>query len=417
MNIILKSARIIDNNSTLNNQIVDIAIFEGKIKQIAPNIEANSLFNEINLENLHVSSGWFDSSVCLGEPGFEDRETIANGLQVAAKSGFTTIALQPNTNPVICNQATIELVKQKSNGFATQLLPIGAFTQNSDGVDLAELFDMKKAGAIAFGDYNKNIQNANLLKLGLQYVADFDGLVIAYSQNNDLKGKGIVNEGEISTKLGLKGIPALAEEIQINTNLQILEYTGGKLHIPTVTSANSVELIKNAKAKGLQVTCSVAVHNLVLNDSVLESFDSRFKVTPPLRTETDRLALIEGVLNNTIDCITSDHNPISIEDKKMEFDLAKNGTIGLESAFGSLLTILPLEIVIEKLQFAYTLFNLLKPTIAENEIANLSLFNPDENWVFTKNDILSKSKNSAFLNQKLKGKTYGIYNNNTLVLK
>src|SRR6478672_2630846 len=180
---------------------------------------------------------------------------------------------------------------------------------------------MKNAGAVAFGDYNKNSENANLLKIGLQYVQDFDGLVLAYCQDEKIKGNGVANEGIVSTRLGLKGIPNLAEELMISRNLSLLEYTGGKLHIPTISTAKSVELIREAKDKGLQVTCSVAIHHLTLTDEKLDGFDTRYKVTPPLRTNDDRIALLAGVLDNTIDCITSDHNPIDIEHKKMEFDL------------------------------------------------------------------------------------------------
>ena len=416
MNLILRNAKIIDTNSSFHNRIMDVEIANGIIKNIGTNLEQKSDFQEVNLDDLHISSGWFDTSVCFGEPGFEDRETIANGLQTAAKSGFTGVALQPNTTPVIDNQSQIHFVKSKAQGFATELFPIGALTKNSEGKDLAELFDMKNAGAVGFGDYNKNTDNANLLKIALQYAYDFDGLVIAFSQEPNIKGSGVVNEGIVSTRLGLKGIPALAEEIQIAKNLFILEYTGGKLHIPTVTTAKSVQLIREAKAKGLQVSCSVAVHHLVLNDEKLETFDTRFKVTPPLRNEQNRIALIEAVKEGVIDTVTSDHNPIDIEHKKMEFDLAKNGTIGLETAFGALLNVLPLEIVVNKLTSGRSLFLNAENTIEVGQPANISLFSPKGSRIFSKEHILSKSKNSAFLGTEIKGKVYGIYNNNKLVL-
>nr|WP_294935554.1 dihydroorotase [uncultured Flavobacterium sp.] len=417
MNVILKNTTIIDKESPFHNQKADILIIDGIIKTIGQNLSNDDNLKVVELENLHVSQGWFDSSVSFGEPGFEDRETIANGLNTAAKSGFTNIALQPNSLPVIDNQSQVSFVLNKGNGFATQIHPIGAFTKNSEGTDLAEMFDMKNAGAIAFGDYNKNAENANLLKIGLQYVQDFDGLLIAYCQDKTVKGSGVVHEGLVSTRMGLKGIPALAEELEISRNLFLLEYTGGKLHIPTISSAKSVDLIKSAKAKGLNVTCSVAVHNLVLTDEVLTGFDTRFKVTPPLRDENHRKALIEGVLDGTIDMITSDHNPLDIEHKKMEFDLAKNGTIGLESAFGALQTVLPLEVIIEKLTSGKTVFRIEKQGIKEGNKASLSLFTTDGNWEFSKENILSKSKNSAFLGQKMKGQAYGIYNNKQLILK
>ena len=417
MKIIIREAKIIDPKSPFHNKTADILIVDGFIKKIGTTLPNTENAEEVKLPNLHVSQGWFDSSVSLGEPGFEDRETIANGLDVAAKSGFTAIALQPNSFPVIDNQSQVNFVLNKANGFATQLFPIGALTKESEGKDMAELYDMKKAGAVAFGDYNKSLDNANLLKIALQYVQDFDGLVIAFAQDDKIKGNGVANEGIVSTRLGLKGIPNLAEELQIARNLFLLEYTGGKLHIPTISTAKSVQLIKEAKAKGLNVSCSVAVHHLVLTDEKLEGFDTRYKVSPPLRTETDRQALLEGVLNGTIDMITTDHNPIDIEHKKMEFDTAKNGTIGLESAFGALMTVLPTETIIEKLTAGKSTFGIETPIIDEGSKANITLFNPEGNSVFTNASILSKSKNSAFLGVEMKGKVYGILNQNQLILK
>lgn len=415
MKVIIKSAKIIDSASPFHNQTVDLLIADGLIEKIGVSLPKEDA-TEIKFENLHLSQGWFDSSVSLGEPGYEDRETIENGLNVAAKSGFTAIGLQPNSFPVIDNQSQVNFVKNKATGFATEIFPIGALTKGSEGKDMAELFDMKKSGAIAFGDYNKSIDNANILKIALQYVQDFDGLVIAYSQDPNIKGNGVANEGIVSTRLGLKGIPNLAEELQISRNLFLLEYTGGKLHIPTISTAKSVQLIREAKAKGLSVSCSVAVHHLVLTDEKLDGFDTRFKVTPPLRTEVDRQALLNGIADGTIDMITSDHNPIDIEFKKMEFDTAKNGTIGLESAFGALLTVLPLETVVTKLTSGKAVFGLESNTIAEGSKASFTFFTPEGKSTFTKENILSKSKNSAFLGTEIKGSVYGILNQNKLVI-
>ena len=416
MKLIIREAKIIDSQSSFHNQTVDLQIENGILTKIGSKLSNENNFEELKLDNLHVSQGWFDSSVSLGEPGFEDRETIENGLNVAAKSGFTAIALQPNSYPIIDNQSQVNFVKTKAQNKATDLYPIGALTKNSEGKDLAELYDMKNAEAVAFGDYGKNLDNSNLLKIALQYTQDFDGLVIAFSQDANIKGNGVANEGIVSTRLGLKGIPNLAEELLVARNLFILEYTGGKLHIPTISTAKSVALIKEAKAKGLQVTCSVAVHHLVMTDEKLDGFDTRYKVSPPLRNEVDRKALLEGVLDGTIDIITSDHNPIDIEHKKMEFDLAKNGTIGLESAFGSLLTVLQLEVAVSKLTSGKSLFGIENQIINEGSKATITLFNPSSESVFTKENILSKSKNSAFIGQPIKGKVYGIVNNKQLIL-
>jgi dihydroorotase len=415
MKLIIREARIIDPKSNFHNQIVDLQIENGIFTKIGPQLSNSGDFEELKLENLHVSQGWFDSSVSLGEPGFEDRETIANGLEVAAKSGFTAVALQPNSYPIIDNQSHINFVKSKATNAATNLFPIGALTKNSEGKDLAELFDMKNAGAIAFGDYSKNIDNPNVLKIALQYVQDFDGLVCVFCEDQNIKGNGVANEGIVSTGLGLKGIPNLAEELIVARNIELLEYTGGKLHLATISTAKSVALIKTAKAKGLQVTCSVAVHHLVMTDEKLQGFDTRYKVSPPLRTETDRKALIEGLKNGTIDMITSDHNPIDIEHKKMEFDLAKSGTIGLETAFSALQNKLSTDLIIEKLTSGKSVFEIETNPIKEGSKVEISLFNPDSDWIFTKENILSKSKNSAFLGEKMKGNVYGIFNNGKLV--
>ncbi|HLV46385.1 MAG TPA: dihydroorotase [Flavobacterium sp.] len=416
MNIIIKNARIIDPFGNYNYQVKSIKIVDGNISEIDDNIAVSEQDFLVDLPNLHVSYGWIDSSVSFGEPGYEERETIAHGLEVAAKSGFTHICLNPNTEPIIDNQAGINLVLSKASNQATTLLPIGSLTKNSDGTDMAEMFDMKNAGAIAFGDYKKSMDNANLLKICLQYTQNFDARVIAFALDKNIKGKGVVSEGVVSTQLGLKGIPDLAEDIIVARNLDLLEYTGGKMHIPTISTQKSIELIRAAKAKGLDVTCSVAVHHLLLTDEQLEQFDTRYKVAPPLKNNTTRKALIQAVLDDTIDCITTDHQPWDIEHKKLEFDLAKDGTIGLESAFGALQNVLPLEVIIKKLLGAYTLFTDITPEIKENSVANLTLFNPDVEYTFGLDCILSKSKNSAFLQQPMKGKTLGIINNKKLII-
>lgn len=416
MNIIIRKAKIVDLNSPYNDKVVDLKICNGLINEIGEAIAEDPTFKEINFSDLHISMGWFDESVSFGEPGFEERETIANGLKVAACSGFTGIGLQPNTQPVMDNQMAIQFAISKSLNNATQVYPIGALTKKSEGNDMAELFDMKNAGAVAFGDYKKGISNPMVLKIALQYVQDFEGVLIAFAQDKNIKGAGVVREGAVSTYLGLKGIPAMADELQLSRNLFLLEYTGGTMHVPTISTQKSVELIRKAKAKGLQVTCSVAVHHLVLTDEVLKGFDTRYKVMPPIGTSGDRKALIDGVLDGTIDSVTSDHDPIDIEYKKMDFDSAMYGTIGLESAYGALQMVLPTAIIVEKLNAAKELFGLERGKIEEGEVANLTLFTPEGEAVFSTENIMSKSKNSAFLGVKTKGRVYGVINNQQLVL-
>jgi len=417
MTTLLKSATIIDASSPHHKQIKDILIVNGKITEIEDSIKENNTFKVIKLDNLHVSSGWFDTSVSFGEPGYEERETIKKGLEVAGKSGFTTVAVNANTNPIIDSKSDVEFLINKANGSATKLLPIGALTQGSKGVDMAELYDMQKSGAIAFGDYNKAIDNDNLMKVALLYAQNFDGLVISFPKNNSIAGEGIVNEGPNSTRLGLKGSPSLAENIQIARDLYLLEYTGGKLHIPTISTAKSVQLIKEAKKKGLQVTCSVSAHHLTLTDNELEGFDSKAKVTPPLRSKQDAKALIKGLQEGIIDMITSDHNPIDIENKKLEFSLAKDGTIGLESLFGAVNSVIDLETTIKALTVnPRIVFNQEPHSIQKDTLANMTLFNPAGNYIFSKEHILSTSKNAVFIGKELQGKVYGIYANKKLVL-
>lgn len=416
MNTLIKTATIIDPSSKFNNQICDILIEKGKITKIAKSIDNTNNYKTITLDNLHVSQGWFDSSVSFGEPGFEDRETIANGLKTAAKSGFTSVAVQANTNPIIDTNANVAFVLSKAQNNAVNLLPIGALTRHSKSIYLAELFDMKNAGAVAFYDYKKPISNPNLLKIALQYASNFDGLVCSFPIETKISGKGIVNEELTSTSLGLKGSPNLAEAMQVARDLFLLEYTEGKLHIPTISTAESVALIREAKNKKLDVTCSVAIHNLCLTDDVLVQFDTNYKVNPPLRIKKDVDALIEGLKDGTIDMVTSDHDPKTIEDKKVEFDHAAFGTIGLESAFGALNTVVSTKKAIELLTAGKTRFGQKINSINEGEIANLTLFNPDLKYAFAESDIVSKSKNSAFLGQELKGKAYGIIANNKTVL-
>ena len=417
MNILLKSAKIVcPNNKELHLKKRDILIKKGFIEKIASSIEAPSNTKLIELKNLHVSVGWFDSSVSFGEPGLEERENIANGLYVAAKSGFTDIVLNPNTKPVPDTSSDIVFLRERGLGKTTNLFPLGTLTKNSDGKDLAELFDMKNAGAIGFYDFKHQLTNPNLLKIALLYAQSFDGLVLSFPQDEQIKGKGIAHEGKATTMLGLKGIPAMAEELQVARDLFILEYTGGKLHIPTISTAGSVKLIANAKKKGLDVSCSVAVHNLTFTDESLNEFDTNFKVSPPLREQKDCKALIKGLKDGSIDFVTSDHIAIDIEEKRVEFDNAIEGSLGLESAFGALIPIFGLEDTIKLLTQGRERFGLEEPVIKEGTKASLTLFDPTRNWNFETKDILSTSKNSMFLGSDLQGKVYGVINNDQITI-
>ena len=417
MNILLKSAKIVcPENRELHSKKRDILIKKGIIEKIGASVEAPANVKTVEKANLHVSLGWFDSSVCFGEPGYEERETIANGLLTAGKSGFTDVVLNPNTYPVPDTSSDVVFLKERGLGKSTKLHPMGTLTKNADGIDLAELYDMKNAGAVAFYDFKRQISNPNLLKIALLYAQNFDGLVYSFPQDGNIKGKGVAHEGEVSTKLGLKGIPALAEELQIARDLFILEYAGGKLHIPTISTAGSVKLIAEAKKKGLDVSCSVAIHNLFYSDETLVGFDTNFKVSPPLRTKSDSKALIKGLKNGAIDFVTSDHVPMDVEHKRVEFDNAKNGSLGLESAFGALNTLFDLDETVKLLTNGRYRYQIESPKLEEGAKACLTLFNPEGEYVFEAKDILSTSKNSMFVGASLKGKVYGIIHNDLTTL-
>lgn len=416
MKALIKNATIIDSESLHHGTTQDIRIKDGLIVAIGTNLEKLKGETLIERDNLHVSQGWFDSSVSMGQPGFEERETIAHGLQVAAASGFTAVALNPNTHPIIDTSSDVTFVKKMAEGHATTLYPIGALTRNSESVDLAELYDMQQSGAVAFGDYQQPITNPNLLKIALQYTQGFDGLVLSFPQEQMIAGKGMVNEGEISTRVGLKGIPALAESLHIARDLHILEYAGGLLHIPTVSTKAGVELIRSAKEKGLNVTCSVAIHNLYLTDIAIDDFDTRYKVLPPLRDQEHVDALIEAVKDGTVDMVTSDHNPLDVERKNVEFDNAMYGAIAQEATFKALLTIVSEKRAVTLLTAARHRFTQMSNPIIEEGAADLTLFSTKGTTTFTKENIKSTSKNAIFLNQKMKGEVYGVVANNQLVL-
>ncbi|MEM1336534.1 MAG: dihydroorotase [Bacteroidota bacterium] len=415
MNVLLKSAVIVDKgNPDLHLQRKDIYIKEGTIEAIENTVKVPKATTIIERPNLHISVGWFDTGVAFGEPGYEERETLLHGLKVAGLSGFTGLVLHPNTHPTPDSSSDIVFLKDRSEKAGVDVFPLGNLTKGGKGEKLAELFDMHKAGAVGFYDFQSPVSNANLLKIALLYTQGFDGLIFSFPLDITIQGMGVAHEGEISTRLGLKGIPALSEELQIARDLYILEYTGGKLHIPTISTAGAVKLIADAKKKGLNVSCSAAVHHLFLSDHFLEGYDTNYKLLPPLRTKNDQRTLQKAVLNGTIDFVTTDHTPIDIEEKRLEFDNANYGTLGLESAFGALNLLLGMEQSIAILTEGRERFGVPVPTIEQGKPANLTLFNPDNTFVFEKDHIRSTSKNSAFLGQTLKGHPYGTINNNQL---
>ncbi|MEJ2162253.1 MAG: dihydroorotase [Robiginitalea sp.] len=409
MTLLIKSATIIDKSqASLHLKKRDILIQNGKIKAIGSSIAPNGKTRVIAEKNLYISAGWFDSSVSFGEPGYEERETISNGLRVAAAGGFTDIILNTNTYPAPDTSGDIVFLREAAKGHCTELHPMGTVSAEAKGVELSEMYDMFTAGAVGFSDYKSPIENPNLLKLALQYSQGFGGLICSFPLDSQLASNGQINEGEASVRLGLKGIPSMAEELRIARDLSILEYTGGKLHIPTVSTEASVKLISEAKKKGLDVSCSVSVHHLYNTDELMDEFDSRFKVLPPLRTHKDCKMLQKALKDGIIDFVTSDHCPIDIEEKRREFDLAAFGTTGLEEAFGVLNQIFGPEVSAEILTRGRERYGLAPARIRVGERAVLTLFNPETAYNLTKENLLSTSKNSIFLDMPLKGKALGV---------
>lgn len=417
MKILIKQAKIIDSSSKHNNKICDILINNNKIEKIAKKIQIDSDTKIYKNENLHVSQGWFDMHVNFGQPGFEQRETIENGLNAAAKGGFTEVLLMPNTNPSIDNSSMIDFIKGFSKRNVVKIQVAGNLTVSQEGKNIVEIHDMTNNGCIAFTDDKKSIQNNELMKIAMLYIKNSNSLLMNFPNDSKIQKNGVINEGKISTQLGLKGIPNIAEEMMLDRDITLCDYTESKIHESYISTERSVDKIKKAKEKGINITSDVALHNIFLTEKQVNNFDTRFKVLPPLRTKNDNKAIINGLKDGTIDVITSDHNPFEEETKKLEFDNAEFGIIGLESAFGlinkHLEKHLTLNEIIDKISNnPRKILGLKNNSIEEGNYANLTLFNPSNKWEFKENDIVSKSKNSPFVGEELKGKALAIYNNN-----
>ena len=422
MNLLIKSAKIIDSNSKYHNKIMDVFIKNGKIEKIAKSIKSckESLAAgkeiEFSANNLHLSPGWFDLHANFSEPGDEQKETLESGSNAAKKGGFTGVMIMPNTTPSLDNKGMIQFIMNTSKGNIVDLLPAGNLTKNQEGNDIVEMHDMNKAGCLAFTDDKHSIKRNEVLKIAMLYSKDCNSLIMNYPNENSIANDGYMHEGNTSTKLGLKGIPALAEEMMVDRDISICEYTNSRFHLSYLSTKNSAEKVKKAKAKGLNITADVALHNLFLTDEAVNNFDTRYKVMPPLRTAKDNKALIKALKDGTIDIITTDHSPQDEEHKKIEFDNAADGIIGLESAFGllgkHLLPHLELSQLIEKIAInPRKVLGINQASLIEGNIANITLFNPDLEWEFTKGDIKSKSNNTPFIGEKLKGKALAIFNN------
>ncbi|MBI3883525.1 MAG: dihydroorotase [Sphingobacteriales bacterium] len=417
MKVLIKQAIIVDSSSPFNGQTKDIFIENGIIRTIADTISeiADQL---IEAANLSVSIGWIDSFSHFCDPGYEHRETLETGAAAAAAGGFTDVLVLPNTSPSIQNKSQVEYIIQKSKGLPVTIHPIGAISKNAEGKELAEMYDMHQSGAIAFSDGINSIQAPDILLKALQYVLAFDGTIIQLPEDKSISPHGLVNEGIISTQLGLPGKPAIAEELMIARDIELVKYTNSKIHFTGISTQKGIELINKAKAEGVKVTCSATPYHIYFCDEDLTEYDTNLKVNPPLRTKADMLAVREAVKNGEIDCLASHHIPQNWDNKVCEFEYAKNGMIGLETLFGTALSVMGnLQLVVQMLTVApRKIFNLSIPAIKEGTVAKLTLFDASIKTVFEESMIHSRSKNSAFIGKALQGKVIGIINGDKITL-
>ncbi len=426
MNCLIKSCQIWDKNSQWHQQTVNLYIKEGLIHQIVSSSEAIEVPEGTHILEAHhkkLSIGWIDMRVLIPDPGLEHKETLSTGAEAAQWGGFTEILLLPNTQPVLQHKNQLAFVQKHNQQHLVKLHPTAAITLNTEGRELTEMIDLHHAGAVAFTDGIQPVWHSDILVKSLQYLQFFDGLLINRPEDKLLTQFGQMHEGKYSTLLGLKGIPALAEEMMIQRDLQFLEYAGGKIHFALISSAKSVELIRQAKRKGLQVTCEVAAHQLAFTDEAMQDFDTHLKVNPPFRTANDQEALWEGLADQTIDAVVSDHNPQDSESKQLEFDLAEFGVLGLQTAFAVLHTqnlkrgskALMLEQLLEKITTRpRQILGIPVPCVEVGNEANLTLFDTELTWTLEAKDICSVAKNSPFIGHTFQGKALAVIHQNQL---
>ena len=417
MKVLIKNATIFCHSSPFHGKNKDIFIDKGIISKIGNNLKVTAK-EIIDIKGLHVSVGWMDCFANFADPGEEFKETLESGANAASAGGFTDVMLIPNTKPVVFNKSQVEYLMQKGKSLPVTIHPIGAVTKNAEGKELSEMFDMKNSGAIAFSDGINPIQSSGVLQKALEYILAIDGTIIQLPDDKTIGAHGLMNEGKISTRLGLQGKPALSEELMIARDIELARYTNSKIHFTGVSTEKSLELIAAAKKEKLKISCSVTPYHLFFFDEDLKDYDTNLKVNPPLRTKKDRDALRKGVKNGTVDFIASHHQPQDWDHKVCEFQNAKNGMETLESVFGAAMAcgISVDDFVKMQTENIRRVFNLPTYSIAEGEKASLSLFLPVEEFLFEEKDIFSKSKNNAFVNKKLKGKVFGIINKDGLFL-
>mgnify|MGYP006284130515 CR=1 FL=1 len=415
MKLLIRQATIIDPASPHHGQQRDILIDDERIVRIGEALPADGA-EIITYEGLHLSPGWVDMGVQIGDPGFEHREDIESVTAAAAAGGFTSLGVYPNTEPAIHAKPEVNYLIKQSRLNLVDILPIGAVTRDCAGKEITEMIDMSRVGAVAFSDGAHPIQNNGMMMRALQYVKAFNGMVINRPHDASIAAGGQVHEGAISTMLGMKGIPNMAEEMMVQRDIYLAEYTDSRVHIAGVSSAQSVALIRQAKAKGVAVTCSVPALNLVFTEEEVRHFDVQFKVLPPLRSVADRDGLREGVRDGTIDVIFSNHVPLEQEQKKLEFAYAGFGAIGLETTYGLLNThlreLLSAEMLVEKMAIQpRAVFDLAPISVVEGGMAELTLFLPEQEWRVDRQALLSKSANTPLHGHQLRGRAVGVIHN------
>lgn len=406
--ILIQSATIADPASPEKGKVKDILIEDGIIARLGEKIRAAGA-EKVDATGCYVSPGWLDLHTNIGDPGLETKEDFLTAAAAAAAGGFTGLTLMPNTNPPLHSKSEIDYVKSRTRELSVEVYPVGCISYRREGEDIAEMYDMHLSGAVAFSDGDRPVMDTGLMMRAQQYANGFGGLIISYAEDRGLAGNATVNEGVVSTMLGMKGIPALAEEIMVARDISLASYNDSRLHFTSVSTAGSVELIRNAKKKGLKITADVSAHHLLLDDSYLESFDSNYKVKPPLRSKADTKALLAGLKDGTIDAVCSQHTPHESEYKELEFEAAAYGISTLETAYpvlnmaiGKSLSVLR---IVEKLAInPRKILGLNVPVIRKGEPANLTIFDPAREWVLERAEMKSKGKNSPFIGQRLKGK-------------
>ena len=412
MNLLITDVTIVDPNSQFNQTNCDVSVVNGTIAAIGNGLSRDGQ-TIIDGKGCILSPGFFDLNCSIGDPGYETREDINTATNAAKAGGFTGIAVLPNTKPVVHSKGEVEYIINRAKYNLVDVHPIGAVSRDMEGKELAELYDMQQAGAVAFSDGSRAIVDDGFMSRALQYVKGFEGLIMAYPENKSIAGKSQVNESATSVLLGMKGIPALAEEMQISRDIFLATYHNAPLHVSNISTAGSVSLIKKAKRDGVKISCDVAAHHLVFTEALLNDFDSNYKVKPPLRGKNDIKALLAGLKDGTIDAISSQHRPYEIEFKDVEFEIAAFGIIALQTVLPLLVRAgLSAELIVEKLAInPRKLLKLPVPVLEEGQLANFTVYNPTERWTYNLDNNYSKSANTPLLNKELTGKVKLVYNN------